>query len=194
MASVQYTDDQLRVINSRNVNLLVSAAAGSGKTAVLSERIISLITDKDNPIDVDRMLIVTFTKAAAAEMRERIGDNLSKRLSENPGDEFLLRQQTLLNNAQITTIDAFCLFVIRNNFADIDLDPDFRAMDEAEKKLMLGDCLRDILELEYQQMSEAFCNFVESYVAGGRDSKLEEMVLDIFNFVMSNTNPKRWLQ
>ena len=108
-----WTDDQRKVIELRDRNILVSAAAGSGKTAVLVERIIKIITDKEHPVDIDRLLIVTFTNAAAAEMRERIGNALENALKEQPDDEHLQRQLSLLHNAQITTIDSFCLYVIR---------------------------------------------------------------------------------
>lgn len=111
-----WTDDQRKVIELRDRNILVSAAAGSGKTAVLVERIIKIITDKEHPMDIDRLLIVTFTNAAAAEMRERIGNALENALKEQPDDEHLQRQLSLLHNAQITTIDSFCLYVIRNHF------------------------------------------------------------------------------
>ena len=109
---MKWTKEQQQVIDIRNRNILVSAAAGSGKTAVLVERIIQKITAKENPIDIDRLLVVTFTKAAAAEMRERIGAAIEKKLEEQPDDENLKKQQTLLHNAQITTIDSFCLFVL----------------------------------------------------------------------------------
>ena len=130
--SVTWTEEQKQVIETRNTNLLVSAAAGSGKTAVLVERILSLITDPEHPVDVDRLLITTFTKAAAGEMKERIGKALNDRLKENPGNEWLQRQESLVHRAQITTIHGFCLYVIRNYFHTIDLDPDFRIADTIE--------------------------------------------------------------
>ena len=102
---VTFTKEQQQVIDLRNRNLLVSAAAGSGKTAVLVERIIQMILNKEHPVDIDRLLVVTFTNAAAAEMRERIGNAIEKALDEQPGNEHLLRQLTLIHNAQITTID-----------------------------------------------------------------------------------------
>ena len=128
--AVRFTEEQQKVIEARNRNLLVSAAAGSGKTAVLVERIISLITDRERPLDIDRLLVVTFTNAAAAEMRERIGGAIEQRLKKEPENLHLQRQATLLHHAQITTIDSFCLFVIRNNFNDIGLDPGFRVADQ----------------------------------------------------------------
>ena len=129
---VRFTREQQQVIDSRGKNLLVSAAAGSGKTAVLVERIIRLITDPKAPLDIDHLLVVTFTNAAAAEMRERIGAAIERELSAQPGNVHLMRQQTLLHNAQITTIHSFCLYVIRNYFHRIGLEPDVRVGDEGE--------------------------------------------------------------
>ena len=131
----KWTEEQRRVIEVEERNLLVSAAAGSGKTAVLVERIIRKITDKSHPIDIDRLLIVTFTNAAAAEMRERIGLALAKALEKQPDNVHLQRQQTLLHNAQITTIHSFCLYVIRNYFHRIEMEPDFRRSEEHTSEL-----------------------------------------------------------
>ena len=126
--AIAFTPEQQQVIQLRDRNILVSAAAGSGKTAVLVERIIQMVTGGDTPMDIDRLLVVTFTNAAAAEMRERIGQALGRRLLEEPENVHLQKQESLLHNAQITTIDSFCLFVIRNNFNDIGLDPDRKSV------------------------------------------------------------------
>ena len=138
---MQFTPEQQKVIEVRDRNILVSAAAGSGKTAVLVERILKLILDEKNPVDIDRLLIVTFTNAAASEMRERIGAAIEKRLQEQPQNQHLQRQATLLHHAQITTIDSFCLFVIRNNFNEIGLDPGFRVADSGEVELLKQDVI-----------------------------------------------------
>ena len=145
--AISFTEDQQKVITLRDRNLLVSAAAGSGKTAVLVERIIRMITDEKNPVDIDRLLIVTFTNAAAAEMRERISLAINKLLLTEGENVHLQRQASLLHNAQITTIDSFCLFVIRNNFNDIGLDPGFRVADEGELRLLKQDVLQELLEV-----------------------------------------------
>ena len=126
MSSPKWTKEQLEVIESRECNLLVAAAAGSGKTAVLVERIIQMITSRENPIDIDKLLVVTFTNAAASEMRERIGDAIGKALDENPENKHLQNQLVLLNKSSITTIHSFCLDVIKSNFHRINLDPNFR--------------------------------------------------------------------
>ena len=154
-----WTDDQRKVIELRDRNILVSAAAGSGKTAVLVERIIKIITDKEHPVDIDRLLIVTFTNAAAAEMRERIGNALENALKEQPDDEHLQRQLSLLHNAQITTIDSFCLYVIRNHFHEIDLEPNFRIGDEGELKLLKEDVLAKVLLKNYEESAPEFLAF-----------------------------------
>ena len=138
---VTWTKEQQEVISLRNRNILVSAAAGSGKTAVLVERILSKITDKKNPVDIDRLLIMTFTRAAAGEMKERISDAIEKALYEDPDNEHLQRQTTLLHTAQITTIDGFCAYLIRNYFHLIGLDPGYRTADEGELKLLRGDVI-----------------------------------------------------
>ena len=147
--SVSWTDEQQQVIDLRKRNILVSAAAGSGKTAVLVERIIHMITDAAEPLDIDRLLVVTFTNAAAAEMRERIGAAIEAALLNAPESEHLQRQLTLLHNAQITTIDSFCLYVIRNHFHEIDLEPGFRIGDEGELKLLREDVLGAVMEQNY---------------------------------------------
>ena len=121
---MKWTTEQQKVIDLRDRDILVSAAAGSGKTAVLVERIIQRITDKNHPVDIDRLLVVTFTKAAAAEMRERIGAAIEAQCEKYPEDMHLRRQSALLHNAMITTIDSFCLFVVRNHFEEINL-PEF---------------------------------------------------------------------
>ncbi|OJT78705.1 hypothetical protein BM530_03255 [Clostridioides difficile] len=132
MSSPKWTKEQLEVIESRECNLLVAAAAGSGKTAVLVERIIQMITSRENPIDIDKLLVVTFTNAAASEMRERIGDAIGKALDENPENKHLQNQLVLLNKSSITTIHSFCLDVIKSNFHRINLDPNFRIGDQTE--------------------------------------------------------------
>ena len=190
---VSWTTEQQQVIDLRNRNILVSAAAGSGKTAVLVERIVKIITDKNHLVDIDHLLIVTFTNAAAAEMRERIGNAIEKALDEQPGDEHLLRQLTLIHNAQITTIDSFCLYVVRNHFHEIDLEPNFRIGDEGELKLLREDVLGRVLEQNYEEPSEAFSDFVEGYASGRTDAALNEMILQLYEFSRSYPWPEKWL-
>ena len=190
---VSWTTEQQQVIDLRNRNILVSAAAGSGKTDVLVERIVKIITDKNHPVDIDHLLIVTFTNAAAAEMRERIGNAIEKALDEQPGNEHLLRQLTLIHNAQITTIDSFCLYVVRNHFHEINLEPNFRIGDEGELKLLREDVLGRVLEQNYEEPSEAFSDFVEGYASGRTDAALNEMILQLYEFSRSYPWPEKWL-
>lgn len=190
---VSWTKEQQQVIDLRKRNILVSAAAGSGKTAVLVERIIHMITDREHPVDIDRLLIVTFTNAAAAEMRERIGAAIEKALLEQPEDEHLQRQLALIHNAQITTIDSFCLYVIRNHFHEIDLEPNFRIGDEGELKLLKEDVLKGVLERNYEEMTPEFAAFAGGYASGRSDAKLNEMILSLYEFSRSYPWPKEWL-
>ncbi|MFA9376320.1 MAG: helicase-exonuclease AddAB subunit AddA [Lachnotalea sp.] len=191
---VAWTSEQQKVIDLRNRNILVSAAAGSGKTAVLVERIISMITDNKAPIDIDKLLIVTFTNAAAGQMRERISEAIEQRLEEEPENEHLQKQAALVHNAYITTIHSFCLRVIRNNFNRIDLDPSFRIGDDGELKLLKSDVIEKILEKHYEEKSEEFFHFVESYSTGKSDKELEDIILQFYNFAMSYPWPKDWLE
>ena len=148
---VAWTEEQQKVIDLRNRNILVSAAAGSGKTAVLVERIITMLTKDEPLVSVDELLIVTFTEAAAAEMKERIRDAIEKKLKEQPENEHLSQQATLIHNAQITTIHSFCLSVIRDHFHATTLDAGFRVGDEGELKLLQQDVLKEVLEEKYQE-------------------------------------------
>ena len=190
---VSYTAEQQKVIDTHGCNLLVSAAAGSGKTAVLVERIVKMVSDGAHPVDIDRLLVVTFTNAAAAEMRERISNAIGEKLVREPENEHLQKQATLLHNAQITTIDSFCLFVIRNHFHTIGLDPGFRIADEGELKLLQKDVLSDVLEQCYQKGDAAFLDCMEYFSTGSRDSAVEEAVLKLYDFAMSNPFPEEWL-
>ena len=191
--AINFTPDQQRVIDTRNCNILVSAAAGSGKTAVLVERIIQMITDDSNPVDIDRLLIVTFTSAAAAQMRERISKAVYQKLEEYPESEHLQKQASLIHNAQITTIDSFCLFVIRNNFNEIGLDPAFRVADESEVRLLESDVMGKLLEEAHTEPTERFLHFIECYSTGTNEKKIEEAILRLYHFSMSYPFPEQWL-
>lgn len=190
----KWTDEQLLAIETRGKNLLVAAAAGSGKTAVLVERIIKIITDDNNPVDIDKLLVVTFTNAAASEMRERIGDAISKKLEEMPNSKMLQRQLALLNKSNITTIHSFCLDIIKNNFHLIDLDPGFRIGDETECTLIKQDVLIELFEDKYDKEDEDFLNLIEAYCTNRDDERLKEIVLKLYNFSMSGPWPSVWLR
>ncbi|MCM1123872.1 MAG: helicase-exonuclease AddAB subunit AddA [Eubacterium sp.] len=190
---ISFTDKQQRVIDARGRNLLVSAAAGSGKTAVLVERIVKMVSDSEHPVDIDRLLVVTFTNAAASEMRERISRALNDRLALDPENEHLQRQTTLLHNARITTIDSFCLFVLRNQFHTIGLDPGFRIAEEGEGRLMRQDALAEVLEAQYAAGEPKFLKCMEYFSVGSRDTVVEEIVLKLYDFAMSAPFPEKWL-
>lgn len=191
---VTWTAEQQKVIDLRDRNILVSAAAGSGKTAVLVERIISMLTDPERPLSVDRLLIVTFTEAAAAEMKERIRAAIEKKAEERPEDEHLRQQATLIHHAQITTIHSFCLSVIRDHFHVISLDPGFRIGEEGELKLLRHDVLEELLEARYEEGEEAYLNFVSAYGGARSDQRLEELILKIYEFSRSHPDAEGWLK
>lgn len=192
--AMTWTEEQQKVIDLRGRNILVSAAAGSGKTAVLVERILTMITDREHPVDIDSLLIVTFTRAAAAEMRERIRAAIELRLEQEPENEHLQRQSTLIHSAQINTIDGFCSYVIRNYFHMIDLDPGYRTADEGELKLLKVDVMRDVLEAAYAEKNPAYEDFVECYAAGKNDNSIGDYVLQLYEYSMSYPWPAEWLE
>lgn len=191
--SIAWTEEQRKVIDLRDRNILVSAAAGSGKTAVLVERIIAMLTDAKHPVSVDSLLIVTFTEAAAAEMKDRIREAIEKKLEADDTNEHLKTQATLIHSAQITTIHSFCLSVIRDHFHAIDIDPGFRVGEEGELKLMKHDVLGQILEDRYQNGSREFLEFVEAYGGGRDDRKMEELVLKLYEYSRSYPDAEGWL-
>ena len=213
---MNFTPEQQKVIELHNSNILVSAAAGSGKTAVLVERIIRMICEGEHPADFDRLLIVTFTNAAAAEMRERIAAGIAARLEADPGNDHIQKQSALLHNAQLTTIDSFSLFLIRNHFNEIGLDPDFRVADEGEIKLLQQEVLGQLLEDAYagkfvpddvptsrenrdredpsREARERFHACVEYFCPGGRESVLEQHILNLSRYAGSFPWPAEWLE
>ena len=191
---MNWTEKQKQVIETRNRNLLVSAAAGSGKTAVLVERILQLITDASDPADLDQLLVMTFTNAAAAEMRERIFKAIEKRLEERPEDPHLQVQAALVPYAQITTIDSFCLNLIREHFGSLDLDPAFRIGDEGELVLLQGDVMEQLLEDHYEAADPGFLWFVETFASGKSDAGIEERILQVHAFARSHPFPEGWFE
>lgn len=193
MGSPSWTDEQNEVINAKGCSLLVSAAAGAGKTAVLVERIIRKITADNNPVDVDRLLVVTFTKAAAAEMRERISAAIVRELNNNPECSHLKRQLALLNRASITTLHSFCLEVLRQYFYRLDLDPVFRVADATEATLLKLETLEELLEELYGSDHSDFITLVDSYGGDRDDSALQDLVLRLYEFSVSNPWPDKWL-
>ena len=189
-----WTREQRQVIDLRKRNILVSAAAGSGKTAVLVERILAMIADDTNPIDIDRLLIVTFTKAAAAEMRERIGRAIEKKLEDDPQNMHLQRQSALVHIAKITTIHSFCLSIIRNYSSQLEIDPGFRVAEEGELRLLRADVLEALLGDYYESGSESFGNFIETYAMGKADYGISDLILRLYDFSQSYPWPQKWLE
>ena len=192
--AITFTPEQQKVIDLHGRNILVSAAAGSGKTAVLVERIIRMICREEDPVDIDRLLIVTFTNAAAAEMRERISQGITRELALHPSSERLQRQAALLHNAQITTIDSFCMFLLKNHFNEIGVDPAFRVMDEGEKKLLIRDVMDGLMEDKFAEGTESFHYCVEYFCPGGREKVLEDDILELYQFAESYPWPEEWLK
>lgn len=208
MGSTKWTKEQQEVIDHRDGNLLVSAAAGSGKTAVLVERIISMILDTEEKVDIDKLLVVTFTNAAASEMRERIADAVSKALEEatklekKDVIEHLQKQILFLNKANITTIHSFCLDVIKNNIHLITLDPNFRIGDTTECQLIAQEAIDEVFEELYEQgylgdenseKGKRFLKLIDSFAERNGDNQVQSLIMSIYNFAMSFPNPEKWL-
>ncbi|MCR5185578.1 MAG: helicase-exonuclease AddAB subunit AddA [Clostridia bacterium] len=188
---MDWTEDQKKAIFDKDSNILVAAAAGSGKTAVLVERIIQKILN-DN-IDIDRLLVVTFTNAAASEMRERVLSAIYKKIDEDPLNERLQRQVILLGKASICTIHSFCLDVIRNNFFELDIPANFRIGNEQEMLLMKSETLEDLFEKLYEEENSDFERLVNMYTDYKSDDSLKELVLDVYKYIQSMPFPNEWL-
>ena len=191
MSEVRWTLEQGMAIGEKGENILVAAAAGSGKTAVLVERIIQkIINDK---IDIDKILVVTFTNAAAAEMRERILEAIYKKLDDNPEDEHLQKQIVLLGKSNISTIHSFCLDVIKNNFYEINVSPNFRIGDTAEIDLIKQEAIEEVFEKLYEEENHDFIKLLDTYEGYRNDDNLKSMILKIYNYIQSNPFPEKWL-
>ena len=191
--AICWTEEQKAVIESRNRNLLVSAAAGSGKTAVLVERIIRMITEGEAPLRIDQLLVMTFTKAAADEMRERVLKAVDEKLMENPDSSHLQMQAAMIPYAQITTIDSFCLGLIRDHYNKLDIDPAFRVGDEGELILLRADVMKEMLEEHYEKADPLYEKFVETYATGKSDRGIEDYIMQVYTFSQSNPWPTQWL-
>ncbi len=189
----KWTDAQKAVIETGDKNLLVSAAAGAGKTTVLVARIIKMITDKDKPVDLDRLVIITFTRAAAAQMKQKISDALEKLIESEPENALYRRQYRLLGNASICTIDSFCLNIVRAYFQKLDLDPAFRIADETELKLIESDCMDELMEKYHTEASPDFINLLESYCGYKSDDALTGYISNLAGKAEAMPWPKEWL-
>ena len=189
---IKWSEQQKAVIYNRNKNMLVSAAAGSGKTAVLVQRIISLLTDPDHPTDLDRMLVVTFTRAAAGEMRERVRTALNDMIAKDSSNERLRSQAVLIHNARISTIHSFCSEIIKNYFYEVDVDPSFRVMEDGEQKLMMADCAREVLEAAYEADDRKALDFAASYSVGKSSKKIQELIISAYNKISAQAWVDDW--
>ena len=191
MSERKWTEEQKKAIKLSGKNILVSAAAGSGKTSVLVERIINKIVNEK--VDIDKILVVTFTNAAASEMRQRLMDAIYKKIDEDPNDQNMQRQLMLINRANISTIHSFCLNVIRNNFFEIGMSSNFRVADETEIEIMKQEVVEDIFEEAYENQEEDFIELLEKYTTYKDDENLKKYVLNIYEFIQSNPFPEKWL-
>ena len=190
----RWTDAQNSAINAKNSNILVSAAAGSGKTAVLVERVVRLITDEINPVDADRLLVVTFTNAAAAEMKSRISKSLSDIIRKQPNNSNAIRQLTLLPNAKICTIDSFCINLVREYFFKLGIAQDFKILEASQEQLIQQNTIENIIESLYEEDSEEFKKLVELLSTAKNDSELINTVKKISNYITSQPFPEEWLE
>lgn len=188
---VKWTEEQKQAIYEKGNNILVAAAAGSGKTAVLVERIINKIINENT--DIDKLLVVTFTNAAASEMRERVLNAIYKKIDEDPENERLQRQVTLLNKSSICTIDSFCLDVVRNNFFEIDISQNFRIGDTTEIEILKQEVIEDLFEEQYEAENEDFAKVINTYTSYKDDTPLKELILKIYTYIQSNPFPEKWL-
>ena len=189
---MKWTKEQEQAIYEKNTNILVAAAAGSGKTAVLVERIINKIINEN--IDIDKLLVVTFTNAAASEMRERVLNAIYEKLENDSENQNLQRQITLLNKASICTIDSFCLDVVRNHFYELDnVSPNFRIGDTTEIELLKQEIIEEIFEKKYEEEDKDFNTLINTYTSYRDDTPLKEIILKIYNYIQSNPFPEKWL-
>ena len=193
MGTRQWTNEQKQCIEADGGTLLVSAAAGSGKTAVLVQRILQKIIREDRPMSIDRLLVVTFTKAAAAEMKQRISAELTRLISEHPEDRRLQQQQMLLPCASISTVDSFCANLVREHFHLLDISPQFRVAEEAETRLLREEAVGEIIEEAYAAADPGFLELAEMLGNGKSDRRLAEDVEKIYDFIQSHADPDGWL-
>lgn len=189
-----WTEEQRMAIDQRNSSILVSAAAGSGKTAVLVERILKQVLDEENLCDIDEFLVVTFTNAAAAQMRDKISARLEQALHQRPESEHLMKQLLLVNRADITTIDSFCLRLVKEHFSLLNLDSAFNIGDPGMMALLKNDILEQMFEEKYQSRDEAFVRLVDMFCDDRTDDKLREIILKIYDMAASYPIPAKWIQ
>lgn len=194
MGKVKWTEMQEKAIVTQGKSLIVSAAAGSGKTAVLVERIINKICSEENPTMIDRMLIVTFTRAAANEMRERISKSLDERINADPSNRFLLRQKMMLPLADICTMDQFFQALVKDNFNKLSITPDFRILDEAQSRLLSNEAVNEVLESYYENSDEAFSALLDVTGSDKNDDTLAKAIKLFARNSEAYPDPEKWLE
>lgn len=192
MGKVNYTPSQSAAIENRGGALLVAAAAGSGKTKVLVERLLSRVMDRDNPVDIDRFLIITYTRSAAAELRSKILDEINERISENPENRHLRRQVSLIYKAQISTIHSFCSSILRENAQLLDISPDFRVLESEESDIIAQKVLEETINERYEDVDQDFAALIDTMAAGRDDSKLSPLVMELYTKLKSHPYPEKW--
>ena len=189
-----WTEAQRDAIQARGGTLLVSAAAGSGKTSVLVERVLQRLTDPEHPTPANHLLIVTFTKAATSEMRSRLSAGLDALLQQDPDNRSLQRQKMLLPSARICTIDAFCTTLVRENYDQLSVSPDFRILDESEAELLLTEAADQVIGTYYESENDsAFQSLADLLVTGRDDAKLVDYILRLYRYSRSWPSPNAWL-
>ena len=188
-----WTDNQLRAINTTGGSLVVSAAAGSGKTSVLVERVINLISDESHPLYANRLLVVTYTRAAAAELKERLKKAVADLIEKNPTNRFYIKQQSLLEKANISTIHSFCSSIVREYFHVLDIDRNFRIADDSELAIIKNEAVKLTLDSMYSREDKKFHELVEAFSTAKDDSLLQKNILKIFDFLSSHPFYEEWL-
>ena len=189
----QWTEPQANAINASGGNIIVSAAAGSGKTAVLVERVVRIITDEKNPVDIDKLLVVTFTNPAAAEMKARISSRLDEILKSSPGNRRILRQLSLLQSAKICTIDSFCLNFVKENFFELSISQDFTVLDNSEANVISDNAMNTVLDELYEENDPDFLKLVEFLSAPKDENGLISAVKSTYNYISAQPVPLLWL-
>ncbi len=189
---MDFTKEQALAISLRGRDIMVSAGAGAGKTRVLVSRIADLVSDPETEVNIDEILVMTFTSAAAAEMKERIGLELSRRLQGDPENQNLRRQSRLLRKASISTVHSFCNSIIRSNYQLLGLDPAYRLGEAGEMKLLQMEVVSQVLEESYLEGSRDFLGFVEAMAPGRRDGGLEDCIINLYRFSRSFPDVDRW--
>ena len=189
-----FTPNQQAAIDVRDGSVLVSAAAGSGKTAVLTRRVVDILTDAQNPVSPDKILVVTFTNAAAAEMRQRIFSGISERILQDPDNRYLKTQQSMLSFAEICTIDSFCMRLVKEHAAMLGLRRDLNVGEAAQMSVLAKKALGTVLGSYYEAEDPVFLQLCEMFGSGKNDAAFEDSILRLYRFFMSIPSKELWIE